>query len=137
MYPDQLFLSLPQVASSVASPTQTLQHPWHFSQAVPAKYPTLVLSTGPTSAPPVSRTTSWDTAPPDSGDQGYVSPLIDLYPELDSDLEALYDSPADWAPVSNNNLQDVPSDSEADPADSESLHTEDQSCRETVRAIRS
>ena len=49
-----------------------------------------------------------------------MSPLIDLYPEQDSDVEVLYeDSPADQEPIS---FQDV----EADPADSEST-SEDQS----------
>ena len=97
----------------------------------------LVLSTSPTTAPPLSRASIWDTAPEAFGDQGYFSPLIDLYPECDSDLEALYDSPADRAPVSYDDLQKPPSNLEADPINSESLHTEDQSDRETVRAIRS
>ena len=85
----------------------------------------------------LSRTSSWDTTPPASRDQGYVSPLIDLYPEWDSDLEALYDSSTDRAPVSYDNLQEYPSDTAAGQADLESLFTEDQIYRETVRAIRS
>ena len=47
-----------------------------------------------------TQASSWDSAPLQTGDQGYVSPLIDLYPERDSHLEALYEvSPADWEPV--------------------------------------
>ena len=98
---------------------------------------TLILWTSPTTAPPLSRGSSWDTAPRASGDQGYVSLLIDLYPEQDSDLGAFYDRPADWAPFSYDDLQEAPSDSEADLANSDSLRTEDQSSRETVGAIRS
>ena len=85
----------PQVASSVAPSTQTLQPPQQASQVGSAMHPTLVLSTGPTMAPPLSRASSWYTTPQASGDQGYVSPLIDLYSESNLDMEALYDSPAD------------------------------------------
>ena len=47
-----------------------------------------------------------------AGDQSYVSLLIDLYPERDSDLEALYDSTADQEPVAYNDVMEAPSDSE-------------------------
>ena len=70
-------------------------------------------------AAPSTQASSWDTAPPQTGNQVRVSPLIDLYPEHDSDLEALYeDSLADQE-------QDTPFGSEADPADLESLCSED------------
>ena len=95
-----------QVASSVASSTQTLQPPEQASQVLLS---TLVLSAGPTTAP-LSRASGWETGTPASGDQGYTSPLIDLYPDQDLDLEALYGSPDDRAPVSCD-LQEVPSGS--------------------------
>ena len=48
-----------------------------------------MLSASPISAP-AAQTSGWDTVPPLAGDQGYMSALIDLYPERDSDLEAFY-----------------------------------------------
>ena len=85
----------------------------------PPKPPSLVLSPGPNTAPPLSRASSWYTAHHASGDQRYVSSLINLYPECGLDLEASYDSPANLALVSYDDLQEAPSDSEADPAESE------------------
>ena len=84
----------------------------------------MVLYTSPTT--PLSRASSWHTAPQASDGLGYVSPLIDLYPGRDSDLEALYDSPVDWKPTSYDDIKRGPSGSEADLADLELLHTEDQ-----------
>ena len=93
----------------------------------------LVLSADPTAAPS-TQASSWDTAPPQTGDQGYVSPLIDLYLEQNSDLEALYeDSPADQELVSYEDVSDAPSGSEADPA----ICSENQSYWETVPAVTS
>ena len=95
-----------------------------------------MLSASPTPVP-TSQASNWDP-PPQKGDQGYVSPLVDLYPEQDSDLEALYaDSPADREPVSYEDALDAVSGSEADPAESESIHSEDHSYRETVHMIKS
>ena len=126
---DQTFLpglvsSQPQVASPAASTTQSQQ---------PSQQPSQVFSTDPSLAQPLSRASSWDTTPQATGDQGYPSPLIYLY----SDLETLYDIPSDRVPVSYEDLQEAPSASEMDPTKSESLHTEEQSYRETVRAIKS
>ena len=72
-----------------------------------------MLSTDP-AATPSAQANGWNTAPPLAGDQKYVCPHIDLYPEQDSDLEALYDSPTDWEPVSYEDVLDVPSISETD-----------------------
>ena len=110
---------------------QTLQLPHLTTETASSKHASLVLSAGPSVAP-AKQASSWDTAPPRTGD-GYVSPLIDLYLERDSDLEALYeDSPADRDPVSYEDVLDAPYSSEADPAESESIPTEDKSYRETV-----
>ena len=95
----------PQVPSSAMSSTQIQKPPQQAVQVGPPKHPTLVFSTGPTTTPLLSRASSWDTAPQASGDQGYVSPLIAVYPDSDMDLEALFDSPADRAPVSYDDLQ--------------------------------
>ena len=85
-----------------------------------------MLCVSPTTAS-LAQASGWDTTSP-TGDQEYVSPLIHLYPEQDSYLEALYeDSPADQEPVSYEDVLDAPSGSEADPADSESICSEDQS----------
>ena len=47
-----------------------------------------------------------------------MCPPIDLYPERESDLQALYeDGPADREPVSYEDILDAPSVSEADPAE--------------------
>ena len=69
----------PQVASSATSSTLTLQPSQRSWQVMPPQQPTLVLSTGPATAPPLSKSSNWYTAPKASGDPGYVSPLIDLY----------------------------------------------------------
>ena len=61
-----------------------------------------------------------------TGDQGYVSPLIDLYRDWDSDLQALYHSPSDWASDSYEGLKEAPAGYETDRANSESLRTEEQ-----------
>ena len=66
-----------------------------------------------------------------------MSPLIDLYLDQDSDLEPIYNSPTDWEPVSYDDVLDALSGSESDPADSESICSEDKSYRETVCAVRS
>ena len=58
-------------------------------------------------------------------------------PDMDSDLEALYDSLANQAPVYYDDAQQGPSGSEADLANSKSLYTDDQNYRNTVHAIRS
>ena len=77
---------------------------YQTTQTASSKHPTLVLSAGPA------------TATPQPGDQqGYVSPLVDLYLEWDSDLEALYeDSPAFRKPVSYEDILDAPSGSEVE-----------------------
>ena len=122
-----------QVASSTTLEYKTPKPPYQTTQSTSSKHPTLVLSAGPNAVPSI-QASSWYFAPPQVGNQGYVS-LIDLYPECDSDLEALYkDSPADWELVSYEDILDAPSSSEADPADSEPIHSEDQSYRETVHA---
>ena len=83
------------------------------------------------SAIPSTQASNQDSVPK-TDDQGYVSPLMDLYPEQDSDLEALYrDSPADREPACNGDPLDAPCGSEADPVESESIRSEDQSYRET------
>ena len=129
-----------QVASSTALVFHTLQPPKHMSQTASFKPHTLGLSasvtTGPTTAPP-SQASNWDPSP-QTGDQGYISPVIDLYPERDSNLEALCeDSPADQEPVSYEDILDAPSSTEADPAEVESICSEYKSCRESVCAVRS
>ena len=84
-----------------------------------------MLSASSTSTP-TAQANDWDTAPPPTGDQAYVSPLIDLNQDWDSDVEALYDSPTDQELVSYDDVLDDPSGS----ADSESIRSEDQSFRE-------
>ena len=62
---------------------------------------------------------AWDIAAPQTDDQGYVSSLLDLSLERDSDLEALYEgSPTDREPVSYKDILNAPSSSEVDPAKS-------------------
>ena len=57
-----------------------------------------------------------------------------LYLDRDLELEAISDLPSDQVPVSYDDLpQGMPSGSEADPSEHESLLSEDQSYRETVR----
>ena len=81
-----------------------------------------MLSVGPFTMPS-TQASSWDNVPPQTGDQGYVSPLIDFYPEQDSDLEALYDiSPADPEPVSYEDVLDAPFSSEANPCSRIRVH---------------
>ena len=84
-----------QVASSTTPVFQTPQPPCQTTQptqTVYSKHPTLVLSGWPATTPS-TQASSWDTAPPQTGDHSYVSPPIDL--EQDSGLEALFeDSPA-------------------------------------------
>ena len=116
---------------------RTLQPSEQSSQVMPPQHPTLVLSTRTATAPPLTSSSNWDTGPQASGDPGYVSPLIDLYPDRDSDLQALYDSPAHLTLISYEDLQETPSGLKADPADSDSLHAKEQSYRETVFDIRS
>ena len=96
-----------------------------------------MLSAAP-STMPYTQASSWDTISSQTGDQGYVSPLIDLYLKWDADLGDLYeDSPADREPVSYNDVLDAPSGSEADPAKSKSIHSKDKSYRQTVCVVRS
>ena len=133
--PVRLFLTH-QVASSIVLVFQTPQHLHQITQTTSSKHLTLVLSAGPTVSS--TQASSWDTTPPHTGDQGYVSPLIDPYPERDSDLEALYENiPEDWEPVLYKEFLDAVSGSEADPVELESICSEDQSYRETVQAVSS
>ena len=133
--PQPVSLVITQVASSTAPGFQTRQTFCQRSQTASSKHPTLVLSAGPTTGPtavPPTQVNNSDPSP-QAGDQGYVSPLIDLYLERDSNLEALYeDSLADREPVSYEDVLDALSGSEADPAESESIHSRDQNSKETV-----
>ena len=115
-----------QFASSTAPVFQTPQPPYQISHIASSEHPTLVLSAS-----------NWDSTP-QTGEQGYISPLIDFYPKQDSYLEALYkDNPADQEVLSYEDILDAPSSSEADPAEWESIRSEDQSYRKTVHAVRS
>ena len=61
-----------QVASSITTVFQTLQPPYQTTQPTQiafSKHPTFVLSASPTAAPS-TQASSWDTAPPQTGDQG-------------------------------------------------------------------
>ena len=73
--PQQTFLHGPipsqlQAASSAGLSTQTQPFPTVFSD----------LNTSPSTTRPLSRASSWDTTLQATDDQGYSSPLIDLYP---------------------------------------------------------
>ena len=89
------FASPSQIASSTAPVFQTPQPPFQSGQTESSKHPILELSAGPTSTLS-SQASGSDTTPKPAGDQGYVSPLIDLYPDWNSDQEALYHSTTDW-----------------------------------------
>ena len=86
-------------------------------------HPTLVSSTCPTFVPPVSKASNWDGAPQALGHHVQVS-VIDLYQEHDSELQTFYDSSANGAPVSYEDLQEAHpiSNSENNLAYLESLH---------------
>ena len=103
------------VASSTTLVCRTPQPPIQSSQTASSKLPTLVLSASPTPAP-ISQANCRDTAPAQSGDQGYLSPLL-TFTQTGTLIWRLYVTVL-GEPISYENVLDAAFGSEADPANS-------------------
>ena len=114
--PDPVFTQA-SLASTVSSAAQPHQQPQAFT-------------TGPAPADRSSGPSNWNYNPQTTSEKGYISPLINLYLDRDSKIEAVSDSHSNWVLVSYDDLQEAPFGSDADPTDTESAHPEDQSYRE-------